>query len=245
MKTENIDIWGALRYKTISFRTNFDLIDNNENFITEYAGTISKLRIHEYKPPVPVGEFSYSVWDIDLALSLGYDLNVLLTRFKEQNAYTELTTLIKNNEFTLGDYNRLLVIHTIVLHPDYRKIEVTQELIESIYRENRGSTIISLVQPIQNNFTDFEHFTNNNNVQIRYDLEKPNEFTNIRAVEYYELNKFLLDDDLESSQYKLYALASKCGFNRIGESNLFILDDLHVVKRMVEKFNHIKKTRNI
>jgi hypothetical protein len=245
MKTENIDTWGALRFKTISFRTNFDLIDNNENFITEYAGTISKLRIHEYKPPVPVGEFSYSVWDIGLALKLGYNLKKLVKRFKIQNAYVELDNLIVNNTFTLEHHSKLVVIHTIVLHPDYRKIEVTEELIESIYRENRGATIIALVQPIQYNFTDFEHFTNNNNVQIRYDLEKPNEFTNIRAIEYYELNKFLLNDDLESSQYKLYALASRCGFNRISESDLFILDDARIINRMVEKITYIKKTRNV
>lgn len=236
MKNEIIDIWSRLTFKTVSYKKNFDLIDTNEKFITEYSGTISEVRIAEYKPPIIAGEYGYSVWDIELAQKLELDLNKLITRYTMQNTYNELLSLTTNGKFNINSYSKIVLIHNLVIKPSYRKIGITEEFIESIFREFHGENvaIIALVKPIQYNVIDYDYY-HNNIVQVRHDIEKPNEYEKVKAFNYYGLDAFETETDDETNMLKLYALASRCGFNRMDESNLFLLNGEKIIKRIKEK----------
>jgi hypothetical protein len=50
------------------------------------------------------------------------------------------------------------------------------------------------------------------------------------------LNSFHLEkQDTEKNEYKLFSVAAKCGFTRIGESYLFQYSPEKTIERMIEK----------
>ena len=119
------DVWTNLTFKTTGYRKNFDLVNENDNIITEYNGTVSELKIAENIPPKIIGEFGLSTINIGLAKALNIDLNKLLKAHRKENTYGELISLIGLQELKLDTYDKVVLINGLVIHPDYRKISVT------------------------------------------------------------------------------------------------------------------------
>jgi hypothetical protein len=237
MNKNSWDVWSNLTFKTQGYRKNFDLVTEDENIISEYVGNISMIRLSEHRPPITIGEYTFSVWDISLAEILNIDLNKLLDANKMVNAYAELIKIIKEGKITANDYDKIVLIHSLVICPEYRKMELTEEFIESIYRDYHfdNTAILAQVQPFQNNETDLDYYMNQKTVLVRNEYNAINKFDVIPAGQYYHLQDFIDKPDTEKNEYKLFAVANRCGFQRVDESHLFLLNYEIILKRIKEK----------
>jgi len=239
MNRNDWNLWNNLTFKTLSYRKNFDIVSTNENIITLYDGMISEIRLGERKPPRPVGEYGFSVWNIDLAKKLGVDLERLLKAHDSENTYSEMYDVIKKNVIDVRDYKRIVFVHSFVLNKKYRKRGVTQEFIETLYRDFywEDTAIIMLVKPFQDNPIDADFYFNRKKVVLRESLDGVDSKI-VSATEYYSLNELLKKQDTEINEYKLFALANKCGFNRINESYLFIFSPEKTLERLRKKLEY-------
>lgn len=237
MNKKSWDVWSNLTFKTQGYRKNFDLVTEDENIISEYIGNISMIRLSEHKPPITIGEYTFSVWDISLAKILSIDLNKLLDANKIVNAYVELIELIRKGKINVKDYDKIVLIHSLVICPEYRKMELTEEFIECIYRDYHfdNTAILAQVQPFQNNQTDYEYYMGQKTVLVRNEYNAVNKFDVIPAGQYYHLNDFIEKTDTEKNEYKLFAVAGRCGFQRINDSHLFLLNPEIILERIKEK----------
>jgi hypothetical protein len=246
MNTENWKLWDSVTFKTTSYRRNFDLINDNENIITEYEGNISEVRISEHKPPILIGEYLFSVWNLELGKMFNVDLNELFESHHFENIYDEFLFLMKNKLINIDKYRKIMFISNLILKPDYRKREISEEFIEFIYRDyyNEDTAIIALVKPIQNNVIDFDFYMNHRNVEIFQSTRKKDGVNVVSGKEYYSLNDLSKKDDGEMNEYKLFSLAVRLGFSRISDSHLFIYTPDATMKRMFMKRNEMEK-RNL
>lgn len=244
MDKRSWDVWNNLTFKTQGYRKNFDLVTENENIITLYNGTISVIRLSEQKSPLIIGEYGFSVWNIALAKMLGIDLNKLIKSHKMENAYDELLKLINDNEFNINNYAKVVFIHGLVVHPDYRKIGVTEEFFEFMYRDfySEDTAIIALVKPIQDNEIDADFYFKHKTVRIR---NNNGSIENISAMQYYSLDKLMKKADVESNEYRLFSVAQRCGFLRINSSRLFLFNPEVIIERIKEKKILLPNTNEI
>lgn len=238
MNKNNWDLLSNITFKTQNYHRNFDLINLNENFITEYDGTISEIRLNKRIPPRPIGEYGFSIWNIGLGEKFSVDFNELIKHHIFEDTYSELINVIEKKKIDIKKYKKIVLIHTLVLNKKFRKQGVTEEFIEMIYRlfYSEDIAIIMLVKPFQNNSTDAEFYLNHKKIIIRDSLNEIDDFT-VSAQEYYSLNELIEKDDVELNEYKLFTVANKCGFKRINESYLFIFEPEKILKRISEKQN--------
>ena len=231
------NIWDNITFKTICYHKNFDLVNDDESLITEYCGTISLIRLAEYKPPLLMGEFELSTWNIKLGYKFDANINKLIKNHKNEFIYKELLNVIKNGDIDINNFNKIVFVNNIVLRPEFRKYGLTEELVELLYREHYATdnTIIALVIPLQNNPIDKEYYFEDKIVELRPSLQNYNEIELIPSVEYYRLKDLLEKKDTETNEYKLFSVAAKCGFTRIGESYLFQYSPDKTIQRMIEK----------
>lgn len=229
------NLWNNITFKTQGYRKNFDIINTNENYITEYEGTISELRIDKRKPPRPVGEYSFSVWNIELGEKFYVDFNKLIKQHAVDDLYNELVDMIKKDKININKYKRIVLVQTLVLSKEYRKRGVTEEFVEMLYRDFYCDdvAVIMLVKPYQDNLLNTEYFRYKK-VLVKETL-KPADAIGVLATEYYSLNELLSKNDTEFNEYKLFAVANKCGFQRLNDSHLFLLSPEKIEERMVEK----------
>lgn len=244
MDTKNWNLWSNITFKTQSYRKNFDLINDNENIITEHDGVISEVRIEQQLPPYIIGEYGFSVWNIGLGKEFNVDFNKLIGEHYIENTYSELTNVIKNNKFDINKYKKLVLVHNLVIHKDYRKHEITEEFIEMLYWDYYGDdvAIIALIKPFQYNPVDADFYLNVMTVKVRGRLRSA-DFISVPAIDYYSLKELMENTDAELLEYKLFSVASKCGFTRIGDSFLFILNSENIVERMKEKHEALKQNK--
>ena len=247
MNTIDWNLLMDITFKTQCYRRNFDLISTDENFITEYDGIISLMRPAEQMPPFIIGEYAFSVWDIKLGTQFGANFRYLLEEHDDEKTYFELIRLIKNKQIDILKYNKLILVHSLILRADYRKREVTEEFIEFLYRDFycESNAIIVLVLPFQDNPIDSDYFFKSKTIPVRANLAVFNDAKEISAVEYYSLNDLIKRKDIELNEYKLFSAATRCGFNRIGESHLFIYSPEKTIERMKGKQENIKFTNII
>lgn len=224
-----------IAFETQCYRKNLDLL-KNDNIITEYVGRISKLNINELKPPFKIGEYIFSVWDLSTAKLLKINTLNLLKSYKIRNAYNELYKLIKSKDFDIKKYRKIVVIHSLIVHPDYRKNKIVEEFTEFIYRDFYADdiAIIALVKPLQHNKFEFD-FYGKQTIRTYKQLDKK-DYDLVTIREYYSLDSLINEYKDETITYKIYAVAAKCGFNRINESNLFIFAPDFTINRIKEKF---------
>jgi len=239
-----LDLWSKITFKTHAYRKNVDFINDNENIITEHEGSIFEIRISEEKPPHIIGEYGFSVWNIRLAKKISPNIDIiskLIYDHRHEDTYNELLKLIENKIFDINGYNKLILIHTLILRKDYRKMGITNEFIEMIYRDffDEKNVIIALVKPFQYNQIDSDFYLKRKSVYVKKEV-KSREIDKIPAIDYYSLDEFNKKDDIELNTYKLYSLANSCGFKRIDESNLFVFYPNKTIERIVEKNNHLK-----
>jgi hypothetical protein len=231
------DIWDNITFKTICYHKNFDLVNDDESLITEYCGTISLIRLAEYKPPLLMGEFELSTWNIKLGHKFSANIDKLINSHKNEFIYTELSNVINNGKFDVNNFNKIVFVNNVVLRPEFRKLGLAEELVELLYREHYaiGNAIIALVMPLQSNPSDKEYYFEDKVVEVRPSLQNYNEIEIIPSVEYYCLKDLLEKKDAEINEYKLFSVAAKCGFTRIDESYLFQYSPEKTIQRMIEK----------
>ncbi len=236
MEIKDWNLWNNITFKTTNFIKNYDLVALNDNVITEHEGEIFEIRTHLNKPPFIVGEFGISVWNIKLALKLGIDINQLLKDHQAENVYDELRDAIKN-EIGIHMYSKVILIQNFILHPNYRKHGITEEFIEFVYRGfyDDNNIIIALVKPLQDNPIDIDFFLNQKHVEVRRVVKNYHDVDVVPAKEYYSIEDLFKKTDREINEYKLFALANKCGFNRIGDSHLFTFNPERILQRIREK----------
>ena len=240
MKSNDWNLWHNITFKTQAYRKNFDVINDNENIITEYDGKISEIRLAEYKPPIIIGEYGFSVWNIDLGRKFKVDFMKLIREYALENSYGELINIIKDGLVELTSYDKVVLVHSFTLRKDYRKRGLSEEFVEMLYRDFHGENvaIIILVKPIQDNPIDKDYYYQHKKVLVKSNVEDGG--VEVSASEYYSLDELLKNDDKEINEYKLFAIAQKCGFNRIGESYLFKFSPEKTLVRMEEKRQYLK-----
>jgi hypothetical protein len=244
MDSKDWNLWNNITFKTQGYRKNFDLVNDNENIITEYEGTVSEIRIQEDKPPLIIGEYGFSVWNIGLGKKLGVNFDKLIKEHAVENTYGELIDVIKKKDLNIDEYSKLVLVHTFVVRKDYRKRGITEEMVEMLYRDFHSDdvAIIALVKPFQNNPIDADFYSKRKSVVVRERLKMAG--TKVPAMEYYSLDELLKYTDTELIEYKLFSIASRCGFRRIDSSFLFILSPEKVLNRIEEKHQYAKMVEN-
>lgn len=235
-------LWKSLAFKTRCYGKNFDLIAENDNIVTEYDGNALILRIAEQKIPLIIGEYGFSVWNIELGKMLNTNFNKMIHDYAIEHTYQELLKIVKDNLFDLNDYKKIVFLHSFVLREAYRKHGVLEEYIEFIYREhyNENTAIIALVKPFQNNPINIDYYLNHKTIQILNKTSDTETLEKIPAFEYYSLAELYSKEDDEFNNYKLFAAAYKCGFKRIGESYLFKFSPEIIVNHIINKMKLIK-----
>lgn len=244
MERQDWNLWNNITFKTQGFRKNFDIINANENLITEYDGSISELRLKNRKPPIPIGEFGFSVWNIGLGSRFAVNFNKLIKEHALEDTYSELMRVIKKKEINVNDYKKIVLVHTFILNKKYRKRGITEEFVEMLYRDFYAEdvAIIMLVKPFQNNLIDADFYFNRKYVYFREKIEDVPQA--IPATEYYSLHELVEKDDVEINEYKLFAVAHRCGFQRINESYLFLFSPEKIEERMIEKSEFVQHVEN-
>ena len=243
MDDMNLKLWSNVTFKTQSYRKNFDFVNDGENIITEYDGIISEIKINEGKLPLIIGEYGFSLWNIELGLKFNINLDKLISEHAIEDTYLELKNVIRQKEFIINKYKKIIIIHTLVLRKEYRKCGITEEFIEMFYRDfhSKNTAIIALVKPFQNNTIDSDYYLNRKFVQVKEKI-KSSEIINVSASEYYSLNELIERKDNEINEYKLFTIASNCGFRRINNSYLFLFYPEKIIERMEKKYvNYVKK----
>lgn len=156
---DNIKLWNDITFKTVCYQKNHDFINDNDNIITECDGEILKLRIEEKNKPELIGEYNFSIWNIKLCKDLNISINELINFYDFEDSYGELKKELNNKSISLNNYERFIIIHSLILKEEYRKKDVTKEFMEMIYRNyySNNTLILGLVKPIQYNKID--HFS--------------------------------------------------------------------------------------
>ena len=231
----DLKLWNNITFKTQGYRKNFDLINTNEKFITEYEGAIAELRMEERKPPRPVGEYRFSVWNIELGEKFDVDFIELIKRHSADDLYRELIGMIKKHEFTIRKYKKIVLVHSFVLSKEYRKKGITEEFVEMLYNDFycENVAIVVLAKPFQDDDVSMEYFKYKK-VLVKESL-KGFDAVGVQAMKYYSLEELLKNDDTEINEYKLFAVANRCGFQRINESHLFYFSPEKIEERMRNK----------
>ena len=234
--TNNNTLISNLSFKTKCYRKNYDLTIPDEHIITEYEGEISLLRINEKKLPKIIGEYGFSVWDINLGEFLNIDINELFNIQSDNVSYSNMVSLINNNEFNYKKYNKILFIHTLIIKEEFRKNEIGEEFVENIYRDyyNKNTAIVFLASPFQYNNYDYDYYSKHRKINVN---ETDNVHINtMSAFEYYSLDKLINKNDYEMNKLKIYSTVHKYGFDRIGNSDLFIMNHHNILDRMLKKY---------
>jgi hypothetical protein len=236
METKNWNLWNGITFKTINYRRNFDLSVENDSIISEHDGYVSLIRMNDDLPPITIGEFGLSIWNIELAHQLNVNLTELLDYHKAECTYQELSKLSKAI-IDIHRFDKIVFITNFILHPEYRKLGITEEFVEYMLRDfyAKNQPVIALVKPLQDNPIDIDFFMNHNFVEVRHTLKRLHDVEMVSAREYYSITDLFKKDDREMNEYKLFALAIKCGFKRLNESHLFILSPDNMLQRIKEK----------
>jgi hypothetical protein len=247
METKNWNLWNNITFKTINYRRNFDLSIENDSIITEHDGYISETRMENDLPPLTIGEFGLSIWNIALARELRISLNEILNNHKAENTYEELLRMISQKEIDINKFGKIVFITNLVLRPDYRKRGITEEFTEYIFRDffTKSDAVIALVKPLQDNPIDIDFFMNHNYVEVRHHIRKLHDVENIPAKQYYSIEDLFNKTDREMNEYKLFAVATKCGFKRLDNSHLFMLTPDTMFQRVKDKMAEVKKIESV
>ena len=234
---DNINLWRTIKFKHTAHSSNYDMLSDSDSLITEYTGEIIKLRFVDNKPPLPIGDFSFSVWDFNLDRKLNNDLINVMGEYLDlkNHPYKSIYNIIKEDKISLKSINKLIIIHSFILHPSFRGKGLAEEFTEFVYKLygiDDYNIILLNATPIQYNEEDYDYYNNFKSIEIKDDLKSP--ATIIKAKEYYNFAN-LTSGDEETDLYKVWGVASKCNFNHIENTNIFILNKNGALNRLLHK----------
>lgn len=223
---ENIDINKRLVFITSSYKNNYNTLDIGDNIITEYTGAIH-LRSEDFKESTIIGHYSYVTININMAKLLNINVNTLIKKMNDlHDKYVALSDSLKASELNIHEYDTLTYLDHVIIHPQYRKKDVTHEFLEYMYNTHIQTTkkplFLGFIKPIQ-------HVENNPTKNIMI-------FDDISLYDYYFISQLNDVNDDELIKYKLYGLAQKLGFEQLHE-DIFKLNPNNIKKRMLEKYN--------
>lgn len=247
----NLKVLENLAFKTKLCHRNFDMISINESFTTDLEGSITLVRIEENLPPLQIGEFYINVFNFDIARTFNVDLLPLIYGHNKEGSYVDFIDLIKTSSkkslIDLDTVNKIYYVNNFIIRPEFKKLGVVEEFAEFLYKNfyNVNNEILLLVKPFQSIKDDYKYFTTERWVENRMNLQSPDTEITL-ARDYYKLNKLLdYNDDLELNTYKLFAVASKCGFVRtIDDSFIFRFEPGKIIKRIKTKLK-INRNKNL
>ena len=242
MKIEEIEFWGNLSFKTTLYRKNVDFIYCDENIITPIDGVVNSLRIPERKRPILVGEYNLTIWNLKTGRENNVDFDKLLNTYNVENPYRDMLTAYYSHSIDFIDYDKLIIVEFFIVKPDYRKQGVTEEFFEMLYNDfyiNERTAIIGIFTPLQEEHPYFDYVCYGDSINVKENTKDADVF--LGGNEYYNIKKYLRDDDYERRKYKLYSVASRCGLNRIGETDLFLFDPNIITSRYKTKLEVMRK----
>ena len=238
MNTEDIKFWDKISTKTTLYHKNFDMVVPSDNIVSEYDGNISKLRIEEHKRPLIMGEFTFSVWNINMSKIQNTDVYDMIKKYSNEDTYFEFNKILNNTNFDYTKYKKIIFIHSLIIKPEFRKSGVTEEFVEFIYRNfyDKDNIIFALVKPIQDNKLNCVFYSNEKMIRyVTYDENGRIQHKKTSAFKFYSLDKEYEKTDSEMNEYKLFSVASKCGFTRIDDTFLFKFEPEKTIKRLFNK----------
>ena len=100
-----------------------------------------------------------------------------------------------------------------------------------------------MVKPFQNNPIDKDYYYKRKSIQVIKSMDFLDRLDEIPAFEYYSLNDLYNKEDTEINEYKLFAVANKCGFKRISETHLFFFSPEKIQNKMIEKIKMYKELK--
>ena len=224
-------LWKDITFKNTSYRKNYDLASPNDSIVTECNGTIHKTNTNLKEPAILIGEYAISIWDLRLGQLLTKRILDILKYYKNETVYSSLIKEIKRGNVQIDNYDRLVIVHSLIIHPNYRKNSLPEEFLEMVYREwyHDKCIIIIHTKPIQYNKGNYDYYFNHLKVEPMKGIEPT------PAVDYYGLSSFIADKDEERDHYRVYGVAKRCGMNRVGRSNLFTLSPEWSINRVIQK----------
>jgi len=238
----NIKEWNNITFKSKTYGYTHDTINPNDQFIFEHEGVITMTRIEDNLPPLIIGEFGFSIWNFDMARELGGNLSDHLKLKQVNDSYIEMKKCIANGDLYVHDSESLIVVHNLLIHPKFRKKGIADEFVEYLYKNylNSATRIIFLVKPLQENEMDYEYYFEQKTIKFRENIGVGSSYRILPASKYYALSTLIDDkDDDEINHYKLFAIASRCGFRRLGESFLFIFTPDKMKERIALKKKYL------
>lgn len=219
-----MDIQEKLTFKTNSYYDNYNFPDNEENIITRYDGIVYKTRISEKKLPLQLGEYDFQVWNIKLAKDLNIDAKKILSEYKVDDMLYSFNKIINDDSLDIFEYDKIVFIRYLILNDSYKKMGISKEFTKMIYKNfyDSKTAIISYAKPIQYQdiYVNNENYFNYKSIQIK----EKDTIRSIPATKYYSFNKLFKKEDRELNGYKVFSVASKCGFNRIDDTDFFIFN---------------------
>ncbi len=229
MENNNWDLWENISFKTTRYSKNFDFITKNENILTDYDVVISKLNIKERQKATIIGEGKFSLINLEIGRRYGFDIPQLIKDYDYEFVYSELYDILEKKQLNLDKHKKILILQRLVVSKPYRGHEITEEYMEMIHRNyyDENTLIVSLVRPFQYDYIINDYYVGENNSNL----------INGSLFNYFSLDTFSNKRDEETNCYKLFAIANRCGFSRVGDSFLFQYSPKKTQKRMDNKHN--------
>lgn len=233
-------------FKSTSYNRNYDFGMKYDSYVTTTQGYINYIRTDVHKPTMPIGEYMYNVFNVNLAKKCNVNFMTLLNEWCETNeVYIDFLNLIKSKSINISKYNKIVYISSLILNDKFRNKGICKEFLTNISKEFYGENtlILCLVKPFQTVKDDYEYFIGERTIEVKtyqkddnlsefeQDVRMINNVSKnkitiykIPALRYYNLESGIYLSDLELSYYKLYAHALNLGLERIQETNIFILN---------------------
>lgn len=212
-----------ITFKTTSYCRNFDMFDDNDDTVCDVEGRMTKLNT---STTTTIGIFDYSIINLNLSRLLKYDIKKMLYSrgFSSGDEYllesfASLFELIKSNNLDTSLYSKLVLVHMLAIKKEYRGLDMVQQFTEYLYRNHYdvNTGILVHVKPFQYNFIGKDNYLDERNVESNN--------KSYLLCDYFNLEMFSIEDDYEMSNYKLFSIAKKVGFNRVSnDNNIFMLD---------------------
>lgn len=236
---ENINIYQDISFSVKYINRNYDLYDVNDTYNQYYNGEIKLTRVNENKLPKIIGEFSMVMWNLSLMSNFDDD-PISHINLEEEEIYYDLQRVLNDRLIDLNKYDKLIFVTNLLLIDEYKKIGLSEELFEFLYKSyyNKNTLILSLVKPLQEMVSEFKYYSTEKTIKIKSNVRTNNPLV-VSVGEYYNLNELYKLTDDEINQYKLFNKATKIGLSRVGETNIFKFFPKNTIDRINYKNNEL------
>lgn len=205
--------------------------DSDEAHELIYEGQITKLFEPHY--PKTIGIFELYIYDIQKSKDfelIDKTLEIIKDYSSEiSGKFTNIYKFVEDQNINFLEKDRVIILTSCILLPDYRGRDVISELIKSIYLTHftNNSLFIVNANPIQNIHSELDTHLYEYPIEIsdgngNYKLEI--------SGNYFKLDS--LPEMDEAYEYKLFAKMLKLGFKKFGDTSYFYHDSKNDIKKI-------------